>query len=1584
MTGLSLHISPLFVASAGLGVTVLLNIRAITTIAQRLLHTKHVEVVQYDTYEDEDGIATEETVNEYIAYTRKLLYAVVFLTIAGFGLSLPIAILNTCGSFGEDDLLIESWLQVASWSTLGFNAVAITVEPSPVKKYQLGAYGFFASFLAFVVPFIEIYFAQKFGKKQYFDLTHIVLLTAHSVVGLVLGLTYVSIPRRPHVFFDNKPVDRQYTSPLSHIITFGWADHLLRFAIQNQGLEIDNLHYICNSMRSKNLHSSLEATRGSSPLWKVLLKLYWPALIFQHALTFTGSFLQFAPQVALFGLLKALEDREAGQEVRWKMWAWAIGLGILKMISSTIDSYLYWVVYTKLAMPIQEQLAATVFAKAMRRKDAKGPEKADTKSDGSDSKDPQVDDRASNAESDDDDDDDDDDDESGLGKTRQSIINLAVVDAECVSDAVQYNHLLPTSILELVIACTFLFQILGWKATLSGLSVAVIVLPVNIYTAKKYANAQTSLMKYRDQKVAVLTEVLQGIRQIKFSALESSWQKKVSDVRELELAAQWKALVYDIALLTIWLLGPIMLSAVSLAVYATINGQLTASVAFTAMSIFETLEVSFAVLPELISDLIEAWVSLGRIDKHLNSLEKVQVTIPSDRIAFENASVAWPVDDDETPLEERFVLKNLNICFPNKGLSVISGKTGSGKSLLLGTILGEADILDGVVRVPQPPPLEERYDSLANSNNWLIDSSIAYVAQIPWIENASLKDNILFGLPYDANRYHKVISACALTKDLSMLPDKDLTDIGANGINLSGGQKWRVSFARALYSRASILVMDDIFSAVDAHTGRHLFEEALTGELGQDRTRILVTHHVDLCLSRTDYAVLLEEDTVRCGTIEELQGSDSLTSILLGEHHLKGPGTENTSGKDNNSTSGAFGRVGEFSHVAEPSADQGDQETGRQTIPKKFMEDETRATGSIRREVYIRYFTTGGNMSLWMLGLAVTIAYEAITVGRSWWVNIWTADAEQPYGNESVSAVHLSLNQFPMASNGTTNLAASAQDNLLKFYLGIYVGLSLLACIIGSLRYFCVLYASLRTSRSLFNELTYAVLRAPLRWLDTIPVGRILNRFTSDFHLLDSRLGYNINSVANQVLEICGVMIAGALVSPWLIVFAIVLFFTCLHFAGLYLTGAREINRLESNARSPILEQFGSALAGLGTIRAFTKKNTYIHHMYGLIDRHMQAWYHLWLFNYWLTFRMNAVGAVFTGTSALLVVIMNGTSASLAGFALSFALKYTDIIEWALRQCSDLELEMNAAERVVEYSNIVIENQEGQDVPASWPSQGNIEVENLVVSYAPDLPPVLRGLNFQVEQNQRVGVVGRTGAGKSSLTLALFRFLEAREGRIVIDGIDVSKIKLYDLRSRLAIIPQDPVLFSGTVRSNLDPFGGNSNAELYDALERVQLINGSEDNASPGTITPGSSSSGTIVKDNNNNTNIFKSLNSPISEGGLNLSQGQRQLLCLARAIVSRPKIMVLDEATSAVDMATDALIQRSIRSEFGRNATTLLVIAHRLSTIADFDKILVMDAGCAVEFGTPKELMGIEGGVFRSLVEESGERKNLEEIIFG
>ena len=371
----------------------------------------------------------------------------------------------------------------------------------------------------------------------------------------------------------------------------------------------------------------------------------------------------------------------------------------------------------------------------------------------------------------------------------------------------------PDTFTKMVVSVIFLQQLVGWISILSGFAIFLVVLPINMIVSKMFTKAQSHLMKVRDKKLVIVTEALQGIRQIKFSAQEQEWQDKIGAARKQELATQWRVFCLDTCLIAIWILGPVMLSAVSLAVYAYINGSLSAAVAFTSLSVFDSLQMALAVIPELIADGAEAYVSVKRINEYIGAPEKEAKIISNPAIIFRGASIAWP-SDVENNEDDRFVLRHIDAEFPKHELSVVSGATGSGKSLLLASLIGEADQLSGTVMRPEPPLAADRYDYMANKSDWILNSAIAFVAQIPWIENATIKDNVLFGLPFDMGRYKKVLYSCALEKDLEILPDGDQTDIGANGINLSGGQRWRVSFARALYSRAEILILDDVFRYV--------------------------------------------------------------------------------------------------------------------------------------------------------------------------------------------------------------------------------------------------------------------------------------------------------------------------------------------------------------------------------------------------------------------------------------------------------------------------------------------------------------------------------------------------------------------------------------------------------------------------------------------------------------------------------------------------------------------------------------------------------------------------------------------------
>lgn len=851
---------------------------------------------------------------------------------------------------------------------------------------------------------------------------------------------------------------------------------------------------------------------------------------------------------------------------------------------------------------------------------------------------------------------------------------------------------------------------------------------------------------------------------------------------------------------------------------------------------------------------------------------------------------------------------------------MIHGPSGSGKSLLLSSIIGESDVVSGSITVPT-------ISSTASAHEWILPHSIAYVAQTPWLENATIKDNILFGLVLQQSRYEDVLDASALHGDLEILPDGDLTEIGARGINLSGGQRWRVSLARAFYSRAGILVLDDIFSAVDAHVGRHIFDRGLMGPICQGRTRILATHHATLCIPKAAYVVHLKNGTAttQTGPVEdklelvEIAQSNGHTISEVYQPQLPTPleleeiDLENTAKQLERTSSEVKKEL---------------------VVPRKFVEEEYREHGDVRWDIYKTYLKASGAAWLWVPAVAAVAASQLAILARGWWMKVWT--------------------------ESTTNSIAQPTPNTsptsLSFFLTIYVIISFAAALLEILKCLIIYIGGLRASHSLFDGLVKKVLRAQIRWLDTVPLGRILNRFTADFNSVDSRVPAENHALLSAVMSLVCVFVAGLLLSPYMAIPYLVLLALSIYYTIQYTRAAREIRRLDATARSPILDLFGNSMLGLDTIRAFGKTQEYTARMYARIDDWSQSTWAFWLITQWLSFRMGLMGTLFTVSVAVAIVALKDVDASLAGFVLIFALNYSKGMEDTIKRSASFQFNMNSIERIVEFSEIETENQGGDDVPASWPAKGAIDIEKLQVGYAPDLPPILHNVTLSIAPRERVGVVGRTGAGKSSLTLALFRCLEARFGKISLDGIDISTVKLEHLRSRMTLIPQDPVLFSGTVRSNLDPFDQFTDGELYESLRRVHLID------PPSTDRK-------ATKEKATSTNVFTNIHSRIHEGGQNLSQGQRQLLCLARATLIKSKIMVLDEATSAVDMATDELIQQSIREHFAQS--TLIVIAHRLRTVADFDRIVVLAEGGIQEVGSPEELWE-RRGVFWSMLSSS------------
>ncbi|KAE9378407.1 P-loop containing nucleoside triphosphate hydrolase protein [Stipitochalara longipes BDJ] len=1321
-------------------------------------------------------------------------------------------------------------------------------------------------------------------------------------------------------------------------LSYSWVSPLLTFAATHKSIELEDLPEMNHLTRARQLYDAFTSQIKSHSLAKRLIKSHAPAIFRVYILTVFASALGFAPQFALFRILKLLEARQAGKVIEVGAMVWAVGLGLIMLLKTVIENWMWFMSRNHIHTPLMVQLSSIIFSKAMGRKDIQAvpqvPQKLERDPDALPSSYSEESSPASEPDQ--------------KNSTHQGTINLIAVDSKRIAEFCIFQNEYLGIVGKIVISCVFLTRLIGWQAFLAGILVQFLTIPLNIHFSRSYTNAQGELMNIRDTKLSILNEALLGMRQIKLSALEAPRYSTIMNIREKELAIQYKAFFADNVMVFCWLAGPVLLSAISIVVYVLLHGSLSASVAFTTISVLNTLQGTLAWIPELTTQAINAWISVRRIEKFLDAPEKEDNTFAGDTVKFCNATISWPSDTEMT--HNMFLLTDLNLTFPRQELSIISGPTGSGKSLLLAAILGEQDLLNGTIMVPMPASNHNQPSTNASISNWLIPSAMAFVSQRPWVENRSFRENILFGLPFYEDRYRKVLCACALEEDLRMMPDGDSIEIGASGVNLSGGQLWRLTLACAIYSRAGILVMDDIFSAIDAHVGRHILEHVILGELGNGRTRILVTHHVGLFSQHIHYSIQLDN-----GGIAFSGYTDTSELVLSVEDSANLKSQVHTHQRPQPPRVNIPEDFCKITSVNEP-----ERQLSEIDILCTEPQTSSRALGNIAFRVYVRYFKAAGGVRFWVMILAVFGIYETTIIFNSWWIALWTKSYNTTHFFAQFATTH-GLIQTPT----TTEFNLEGLDSNLRYYLSVYFGISIFVGVLGAFRYLLVFRGCISSSRMLFGDFTYTLLHAPLRWLDTVPLGRILNRFTADFGAIDSEMGPTVAAALNFSFRVVGIVVAGTLISPYVIIVAAFFLGMSVVCASRFLQGAREIKRLESITRSPVFETFGTLLNGITTIRASRQTEYYIDSMFTKIDAHCQTLWYMWCFNTWLTFRLGIIGAGFSAAMAVFVILLRDMTAPLAGFVLIFTLDYSDAILRVLKQYTNIELGMNSIERVLEYSEIAIEDQEGAEVSAAWPAEGALVVTDLVVGYAPDLPPILNALTFSVMPNERVGIVGRTGAGKSSLALALLRVLEAREGSISIDGLDISKLKLHHLRSRLSIIAQDPVLFSGTIRSNLDPFNSHSDEEILEALRRVYLINSTEVEMCRDVANDN------IMESVSSGRNLFAFLHSPVGESGRNFSQGQRQLLCLARAIISRPKILILDEATSAVDRETDRLIQRSIREEFVN--CTLIVIAHRLSTVTDFDKILVMGEGRGLEFGTPRELVEA-GGVFAGMLKQSGE----------
>ena len=1457
---------------------------------------------------------------------------------------------------------------------------------------------------------------------------------------------------------DDLEPSREPLANLFSIATFGWVDSIV-WQGYKKTFELPDVWNLAAKDKAAAVIADFRQLRKTTRLAWHLLKYFRRDLFIQAAWAMVSGLFTFAPTLLLKAFLEYVED-PAGTPVN-AAWFYMILLAVSSCIKAITDGQALWL-GRRICIRLRAVIVGEIYAKALRRKAAAGtdtvlgeekkrPESKDDtdghgpKSNSSQSphaegknkegsKNKKQADASHSLES--------TDSQVNVG----TIINLMAVDSFKVSEISAYLHFLWGSTpVQLVLCIVLLYRILGWSA-LASILMMVLVMPLNIFIARQFTKVQKKVMAATDVRIHTTNEMLTNIRIIKYFAWEQRFGQIVGEKRAMELKAlRNKYILYTLAA-TVWFGVPLLITFFSFLLYTVVEKRpLIPSVAFTALSLFGILRYPLDQLADMIAHVQESKVSVDRVEEFLNEdeTEKYEQLLQGRKddngdaiIGFDKATLTWGGKDaQKADGHTAFRMIDMDIRFMVGRLNIIVGPTGSGKTSLLMALLGEMTLVQGSVYLPGGQSRE----TLREDPDTHLTESIAYCAQQAWLANDTIKQNILFAAPLDESRYRSVIAACALERDLEILDGGDSTLVGEKGITLSGGQKQRISLARALYCNSRHVLLDDCLSAVDSHTAKHIFEHCIMGPLMLGRTCLLVTHNIALCVPRSHHVVALLNGKISA------QGSpdEVVASGVLGDELLKSrPGSKGGSQAESRIasavdlsakiTTGNDGQIPEANGHAN-GAPKGAESKAKRQAENANVRTEAKATGSVNIKVIKMYLVAMGPWHYWLLALAAFGLQQVGSVACNVWIRSWAnryirtiQDVDSmAAGTELNTTSHLRGAAFSSSSFSSSTFSSgtpfwsltpsfkspssinvlAASDTKIDawYYLTIYALLSVFYVFISLVREGYIFWGSLRASRTIHTRVLESVSRAKLQFFDTTPLGQLMNRFSKDVEAIDQDVAPVAVGVLGCLFSMISIVVLISVITPGFLIagFFITIIYTAI--GRFYLRSSRDLKRLESVQRSPLYQQFGETLSGIVTIRAYGDERRFIRDNQSRVDTYNRPFIYLWAANRWLALRVDFTGALVAFFAGVFVILSIGTiDAGSAGLSLTYAVMFTENVLWLVRLYSVNEQNMNSVERVKEYIEV---EQEAKPIidearPAgNWPSQGAIQFMNYTTRYRPDLEPVLKDLTFSVQPGERVGIVGRTGAGKSSLALALFRGLEAVEGKIVIDDVDIALIGLQDLREAITIVPQDPTLFTGTVRSNLDPFGLFTDEEIFATLRRVQLI------GSP-VSAAGSSSATLAVSDLNTppespphsenhsdddgennlskkmtntreNTNIFTDLSSSIAESGSNLSQGQRQLLCLARALLKAPRVLLMDEATASIDYATDGKIQDTLRDV---KESTILTIAHRLQTIIDYDKVLVLDKGKVIEYAAPWELISKEGSIFRGMCEMSGDLEALTE----
>lgn len=1109
------------------------------------------------------------------------------------------------------------------------------------------------------------------------------------------------------------------------------------------------------------------------------------------------------------------------------------------------------------------------------------------------------------------------------------VVNLLSNDVQRFDFASIYLHYIWIMPIQACIAAFVMYNSVGVAALAGLLAITMQAVPLQGYLSRLQGQLRYKIAKRTDNRVTLMSEITSGIQVIKLYAWEKPFEKMVELARkvEIDIISQTSYIRgFSTALMVFTERATLFITVVT---YVLMGYKLSSDKVFSMAQFFNTIQLYMAIFfPLALSMYAEAKISVGRIEEFLSLEEKkeqgaIEEIGKAGQIRMANVKAGW----NRNVIVD--TLNDINLNIVPGTLTCVVGTVGSGKSSLLQLLLKEMPVHSGKVT---------------------LSGTISYASQEPWLFVSTVRNNILFGQEYSKSRYRNIVKVCALERDMDQFPHRDKTMVGERGVSLSGGQRARINLARAIYRDADIYLLDDPLSAVDTHVGKHLFDECIRKYL-KGKTRILVTHQLQFLKEADQIVILNNGNVVRIGTFAELSAKE--LSHLKQEEEEQQPEEELANGVPKKRL---------MSVTSETSTNIENEDADEVPETQELMEK-----GALNSSNYIEYFRAGSGICfLIFLVVSLILAQVSCNAGDLW-LTFWTNSEETRQHNEALSTLdnfnNISIDMrfgdqnlttaddsivFPNENedifNSTQNFAYSIESQY--FYIYIYTGLIIMSILLTTLRSIIFVNICMTASRNLHNNMFKHILLATMRFFDTNPSGRILNRFSKDMGAVDELLPRAMLEAIQIFMVMSGILIMVFIVSPIMIVPAVFLAGAFYFIRKIYLATAQDVKRLEGITRAPVFSHVSASIAGLSTVRSCKAELMISKEFDTLQDKHTSSWFLFIAASEAFGFYLDIVSVLFLVVLTLRFLLYDdgNTYSGDVGLVISQSLILTGMLQYGMRQTAEVASQMTSVERVLQYTKLdkegPFESSPTKRPHRDWPHSGKISFKNVNLRYVPSDPPVLKNLNIEIAPGEKVGIVGRTGAGKSSLISAIFR-LAPFDGIVSIDEIDSKSIGLIDLRSHISIIPQEPVLFSATVRHNLDPLQKSNDDQIWKALEDVGL------------------------KD------AVDKLDQYVSEGGTNFSVGQRQLMCLARAILRDNKVLVMDEATANVDPHTDSLIQTTIRKKFA--SCTVLTIAHRLNTIIDSNKVLVMNFGEAVEFGHPHELLRNANGFFSKMLHETG-----------